>query len=341
MRRRIVLLVALLAPVVAWGAPNLTLDTQTLASSLRFDVISFATDHCALQPADLCVDGPGARKLLRFSVAAENTGDEDVFLGDPSDSPSFIYSPCHQHYHFDTFARYELRERGSGVLVKDGHKRAFCVEDTKPVAATVRSCASDVDCGGRGLCDATQHQCRYNCSYQGVQVGWADVYPASLDCQWIDVTDVAPGAYDLCVFLNTAQLLAESSFGDNDGCVPVAVPAPSVASPAPRMKVRAPRAKTKARAGRPLRIAWQTHLKGGNKRVRVQEVWFSRDGGATWELVASDLEAKRRSYRWTVPAQTATDAARIKVVAWSTAGAQAGTGLQRGIGTSAPFRVVP
>jgi hypothetical protein len=339
MRRALVL--ALLVPAVARAAANLTLDTQTLANSVSFDLVSYTSDACTLQPADLCVDSPGARKLLRFSVAAKNTGDADVFLGDPTGSASFVYSACHKHYHFDTFARYELRQRGTETVVKDGHKRAFCVEDTRPDTATPRSCSSDADCAGRGQCNTAQQQCKYNCNYQGVQVGWSDLYPASLDCQWIDVTDVAPGDYDLCVLLNTAQLLPESTYADDDGCIAVTVPAPDSASPAPRVKVRSPRAKTKAHPGRPLRIVWQSHIKGGNKRLKVQEVWFSRDGGLTWELVVAELKAKARSYRWTIPADAATDAALVRVVTWSNVGSQPGTGLQRGIGTSAQFRVQP
>jgi hypothetical protein len=55
-------------------------------------------------------------------------------------------------------------------------------------------------------------------------VGWADLYPSTLPCQWIDVTDVAAGSYDLCVILNTEGLLAENPAGDS-GCVPVTLTA--------------------------------------------------------------------------------------------------------------------
>ena len=47
------------------------------------------------------------------------------------------------------------------------------------------------------------------CSYQGVSVGWGDDYYAGLDCQWIDVTGVAPGQYNLAILLNPDLFLCE------------------------------------------------------------------------------------------------------------------------------------
>jgi hypothetical protein len=67
--------------------------------------------------------------------------------------------------------------------------------------------------------------------------------------------------------------------------------------------------------------------------VKLQEVWVSRDAGATYELVAGQLPPDTQIYRWMIPPTAATRAARIKVVAWS-------TGLQRGTAVSPRFRIV-
>ena len=329
---------------LAQPVANLTLDTQELAASVTYDLISKAPTDCVLQPADRCVDAPGARKLLRFSVFAINNGTADVFFGPPNldaklpnGDPLFVYSACHGHYHFETFGRYELRVRGGTTPVKEGQKRSFCVEDTRPApGATARTCTTDDDCAGSGRCSQQQipHVCRYDCTYQGIQVGWGDLYPSTLDCQWIDVSDVAPGDYDVCVFLNTAHLIPESNYDDDSGCAPVTIDGPSTAHPAPTVKVRAPRRKTKARVGRPLTIAWQKHIRGGVKHMKVQEVWFSPDGGTSYQFIAGALAPGRHSYRWAVPSGSATDAAMIRVIVWS-------TDLQRGIGLSVPFRIAP
>ena len=69
---------------------------------------------------------------------------------------------------------------------------------------------------------------KYTCSNQGISVGWSDVYDASLDCQWIDVTGVAPGQYLLRVTINGgpngAHVFAESDYTDNVATVPVTIP---------------------------------------------------------------------------------------------------------------------
>ena len=78
-----------------------------------------APGDCTLQPSDACVDGPGMRRLLRFSVLVLNRGTADLFLGTPSaDDPLFVFSECHNHFHFESFASYELRPRGGTTAVK-------------------------------------------------------------------------------------------------------------------------------------------------------------------------------------------------------------------------------
>ncbi len=335
MRCLLFLVVVLLTPTTVLASPDLALDLTTLQSDLTLDLLSFTPDACELQPADLCVGGPGARKVLRFSVFVVNQGDTDLVLGIPNANEllpgtnqlEWTYSACHHHWHFKSFARYELRRHGETTPVNTGLKRGFCIEDTKAATSTNPKrycCAPGVVCENTGT--------------QGIQVGWGDLYPSNLPCQWIDITDTPPGDYDLCVFVDTATLAQASGQQDtnptNDsGCIhlPQIIAGPSKAQPAPVVKVRAPHAHQKRRVGRVLPIAWQRHVRSG---IKVQEIWFSLDGGASYELIAAGLDAKQHAYRWTIPTGAATDQARIKVVAWSVA-------LQRGIGQSRVFRILP
>ncbi len=322
----------------AQGLPDLRLDTDLLATSVKYDLQLFDPadpSSCELQPADLCVSGPGVRKLLRFSVLAVNQGTSDLVVGtpdtstlNPDGSPKWVYSTCHKHFHFQTFARYELRPRGAPSAVLLGQKRSFCIEDTKKVAASAP--------------DEPRYGCNPNgLNVQGVQVGWGDLYASNLACQWIDVTDLgATGDYDLCVFINTAGLLPDADASNDGGCVPITIAGPPADAVVPKVTLLAPRRRKKARIGKRLKVAWRKRVKG---EFRFVELFFSRDGGATWQFVTASRDGKRNTYVWTPPPDAVTDSARFRVVVWAEApGAVPGAGeFLRTARDGKPFRVVP
>ena len=328
-RRLAAALLVLATTAAAQGMPDLVLDTAMLQSTVSFDLQSFAPTSCELQPVDLCVGGPGPRALLRFSVLAANEGTADLVLGvppviEPPNQGDFIYSDCHMHYHFTSFARYELRQRGSTTVIAPGQKRSFCVEDTRQVDTTApvqKKYCCTAACG----------------NLQGLQVGWGDLYPSTLACQWIDITGVAPGEYDLCVFLNTEGLLAEDPAG-NSGCVPVTLTAPSL--PAPHVKVKKPRTGKKLRVGRPLAVAWKRRAKG---ELLFQEAWLSRDGGASYDLLARVVPPKKKpAVHVTITPDMVTEQARIKVYVCTRNVKEEGAGARQcGVAESGVFSIAP
>ena len=328
---RALVLLAMLGSAMAvrgQGLPDLVVHVPTLAENEHEELKAIGVDDCTLKPADACVDGPGLRKLLRFSVLALNRGDADLFLGAPSaDDPLFVFSQCHNHFHFESFARYELRPRGGMTAIKTGQKRSFCVEDLRadPDAPFARACTTDPDCEGHGLC--ANGVCQYNCMYQGIQAGRGDIYESNLDCQWIDTTDVPPGEYDLWVMLNTLQILPDSDYANDSGMVQVTVGPPADA-PVPVVKVRV---KKKAKIGKPLKIGWKTKVEGGRKAIAGHDVFLARDGTNFSELLVTGTV--ERKLRWTVTG-AASEQAAVKVIAWTNA-------LQRGSGTSRTLRIVP
>ena len=58
---------------------------------------------------------------------------------------------------------------------------------------------------------------RYRCGtgYQGISRNCGDLYGRHLDCQWIDVTDVPPGTYELRQHVNPYGLSRESDYLNN------------------------------------------------------------------------------------------------------------------------------
>lgn len=182
---------------------DLSINKEYLERSIKFRRAPFGEDSCAL--VEGCIAAPGRRDLLRFALNSPNLGEGDLHLGDPSGNPLFQYSPCHQHFHFESYAYYELRKL-DGTVVAPGRKQAFCLLDYSPLGD-----------------DSKESQ--YDCGYQGISAGWSDIYDDYLPCQWVDITDVPPGEYDLVVKLNHQRVLAESNYDNNEVSVRVQIPA--------------------------------------------------------------------------------------------------------------------
>lgn len=178
--------------------PDIFADASALGPAQSSQ--TFAEDDCAITEG--CVDAPGDRTLLRFSTLTPNIGEGDMFLGVPGDNTDiFIYSDCHGHYHFESYAAYSLVD-GEGKVVAPGHKQAFCLID---------------------LVQMDGSEPRFNCGMQGISAGWADEYSSGLACQWVDITDVAPGEYTLRVELNYEHVIAEADYENNVTEVPVTI----------------------------------------------------------------------------------------------------------------------
>ncbi|MGB0652110.1 MAG: lysyl oxidase family protein [Thermoplasmatota archaeon] len=209
------------------GCPDLRIDPRDLRQAFK-ETRTFGAGHCAV------IEGatvPGTRHLLRFPTASANLGDGDLIVGAPADHPDwFIFSPCHSHYHFTDYVDYRLwtmrgwkawdRARAADpdampedVMATDpryadhlleGRKQGFCVIDIRSywaVPSKYHSCSTD----------------------QGITAGWADVYGAYLDGQWVDITDVGPGRYVLEVEINPGRVYDESDYANNRAAIRVRI----------------------------------------------------------------------------------------------------------------------
>ncbi|PRQ06729.1 lysyl oxidase family protein [Enhygromyxa salina] len=187
-------------------APDLIVD-PTFIEPLFTDI--FITDAtCELLEG--CVGSTGWRTVMLFTLATPNIGSTDMALGVPANLPDlFHYSACHDHYHFDEFARYELLD--GDTVVATGHKQAFCLLDQNSWAWPFELP-------------------KFDCANQGVSRGFTDVYEAGLPCQWVDVTDTPPGNYMLRATLNQPRpahaqpTLNERDYTNNTLEFPVVIP---------------------------------------------------------------------------------------------------------------------
>lgn len=160
------------------------------------------SDSCTIE--EKCVGGPGWRKLLMFPTADLNVGAEALDIGlvdyfhktggtTLSERGMFELSECHNHYHFSHYGTFTLGEATNAISRKNG----FCMQ---PTARLMNNELSPL------------HHPYTDCEEQGVSVGWIDEYKMGLECQWLDVTDVAGNkTYPLSFVTNPDGMLCEGT----------------------------------------------------------------------------------------------------------------------------------
>lgn len=160
---------------------DLIVDSQRLSATIIMDTLN-SSNVCTIREG--CMNGYGARELVRFDTKISNIGATDFYAGTPPSSPG-AYSPifewdlCHGHWHFDNYAEYLLADSNNN-FIPIGYKNGFCVID---LSCTIGSP-------------------KYGCNNMGITAGCADIYNRNLDCQWIDITDIADGQYKLILRVN-------------------------------------------------------------------------------------------------------------------------------------------
>ena len=211
--------------------PDLVPDAVVLRDSLRVQHGFETTDACVVSEGCLLPGTLGTpRTLLRYSTRIWNVGRGGLRIGPPPthnasgpegrvypDGPNgtwWDWHSCHQHWHLAGFARARLlydHDGNHSIVGAQSLKVSFCLRDDKCVDGSGER-------GGAllaGVADRWSGERRHNCVDQGISPGCSDIYDLHLDCQWIDVTDVAPGVYVLEVEANPDQLFKETSYANN------------------------------------------------------------------------------------------------------------------------------
>lgn len=177
------------------------------------------------------------KKLLRFTTWSSNLGvgpielrggavqgqfqevDQRIYDSDgvgftDRRAGTFIYHPTHGHIHFEEFADYYLKEVNAGdtpgSTVAASEKISFCLLDTQKAVPAH---------------PGTVWSARYvQCSdFQGLSVGWVDVYDLTLPGQNIDLTGISSGTYWLELMVDRPNRLLESDESNNTSRVKVTV----------------------------------------------------------------------------------------------------------------------
>lgn len=161
--------------------PDLIVVESAISNSLSAATLNVGQGDCYV--GEGCLNGYGTRELVRFTTHIKNIGDVDYYIGPTANnatSQQFEWGDCHNHYHYQGYAEYVLFEM-DGTALPIGFKNGFCV--------------MDLECSGGGTA-------QYGCSNMGISAHCGDIYGSGLSCQWIDVTDIPDGPYQLVVRVN-------------------------------------------------------------------------------------------------------------------------------------------
>ena len=161
--------------------PDLIVLESAISNSLTAATMEVGQGDCYV--GEGCLNGYGTRELVRFTTHIKNIGDVDYYIGptaNNAETQQFEWGDCHNHFHYKGYAEYILFEM-DGTALPIGFKNGFCV--------------MDLECSDGGTA-------QYGCSNMGISAHCGDIYSSGLSCQWIDVTDIPDGQYQLVVRVN-------------------------------------------------------------------------------------------------------------------------------------------
>jgi hypothetical protein len=168
--------------------------------------------------------GPGILDLIGENPNSDGTqpvvqrvfGDGVVYI---KPAGNFEYDPEHHHIHVANFEDYQLRSLDGAKVIATGNKVSFCLTDvltysvnTKPDPAL--------------HLDIPPFQC--GSAEQGINAGFADYYGPTLENQWIDVTHVPSGRYQIAITADPDHLFLETNKNNNTASFDITYKNPSM-----------------------------------------------------------------------------------------------------------------
>nr|WP_063779210.1 lysyl oxidase family protein [Kibdelosporangium sp. MJ126-NF4]CEL14499.1 putative secreted protein [Kibdelosporangium sp. MJ126-NF4]CTQ88864.1 putative secreted protein [Kibdelosporangium sp. MJ126-NF4] len=155
---------------------------------------------------------------------------------------SMYYEPAqmHQHWHLMGFEQMQLRSPDGRTVVRD-RKNGFCLGDRyrNTAADSLPNTVRDANTPEYRL---SEYLSQNKCAFQdpnatdvkvGISVGQGDDYRYDVDFQWLDITSVPSGTYDLVNTVNSNRTLLETNYDNNSSSMAVSIQWPNQAAHAP------------------------------------------------------------------------------------------------------------
>jgi hypothetical protein len=142
------------------------------------------------------------------------------------------YEPAksHEHWHLMGFERFELRTPDGDTLVTD-RKNGFCLGDRYPTYDAnllTHVPREPVSPAGQVAELLNDNMCEHHAPealdvVEGISVGSGDDYEYTVDFQWLDITHIPAGTYDLVHTVNPDRTLLEKDYHNNSSSVSLSI----------------------------------------------------------------------------------------------------------------------
>lgn len=246
--------VCLVADPSAAGGPCLEKGEEAKAVRLRFTT---SVDNIGDGPflAHAHRDSTAEpRMAVRQAVQSEVDGPIPMTFAEAQHhTPSWAYyepAAAHEHWHLMGFEYFQLRTP-NGETVATDRKNGFCLGDryTNVDAGKLPHRPGNRDTHTGKLARSLDG---YKCGHHnpdaldvffGISVGKGDDYKYRVEFQWLDLTGVASGVYDVVTVANPDRVLLEKNYDNNAASMAVSVQWPDGASHAPARITRPPEVK--------------------------------------------------------------------------------------------------
>ena len=173
-------------------------------------------------------DGAGAVAVKGSGPAADAMGIREQVVDQSVGSPvaeamppqaQVLWEPqdSHLHWHLRSAAQYSLWDQHGAARIGTAEKVGFCLLDIDPVGDTPPS-------SGRFDGECQRRNPGASAVEMGVSAGWRDIYSSQTAFQWVDVSDVAPGAYLIRSEVDPDGVIRESDETNAPANVPFTIP---------------------------------------------------------------------------------------------------------------------
>jgi hypothetical protein len=215
-----------------------TEPTDVVPERVTLEAEKLLPDLVVSPPRELYLEITSDIKNLRFSTTFINTGKGDLKILSDHDPESevttatqiitrkdgseeehrigtFVFHPTHEHWHIEEYVIFQIwslnenEEKGEMLVSTD--KMSFCIWDEEEYKLTLENASE------------TRKYIGCNNEVQGISVGWSDTYPADMDGQSIDISQIPDGRYLVSTVINPDRKIIESDYSNNESLVMVEI----------------------------------------------------------------------------------------------------------------------